>query len=206
MAKTPTQSNGPSASGLQWINYQAARMDLTAYPNPILCPMTINMVTKKVGSKEYFEFKMDRMTAQAVTSKKNDILESVPFAMKKEIKGALKDYDDYFDSNDKTDSAVDPGPLDIHSIRRPVFFIIYLKNANWVFSGPKQLTVYNDRPVRPLVRQISCFDGNKGILFERHYEENNPLKYDYHVTIYQSDGTKLTDIIIDPRDDEEVGS
>lgn len=180
-----------------WLDYQHDVMgrDETEYSRntPILCPLTIKMTSNAT-------FQMDRMTVPFVDSLKDNIFASLPLAKKAAVNDVLLDYIDFFGDQDQDNAAIPPGPLDMQKVKRPVIYLIYLENDNWVFSGHKQISAVNDDPHLPEIRQLSAFDGNSGILVYRTHPIKR-LKFDYYVTVYEEDG-KSTDIIIDPPDDD----
>ena len=168
---------------------------------PILCPVTVEMIVdKKKGSGEFFEFKMLRMTSGQLGKLEGKILNNVPFNKKEEIKEIIAHYRDEF-KDDGDESAVAASPLDFYQIKRSVIYLVYLNNDNWTFSGHKQFNCLNDDENNPTVRQITTFDGQRGLLVDKSKLVDHRLKYDFYVTVHQRDG-KATDIIIDPRDDD----
>ncbi len=180
-----------------WEDYQHDVMgrDESEYPSnkPILCPITIEMT-------ENSTFRMDRMNAMVVDSLKSDIFQSLPLPKQSPVNDVLLDYIDFFKDQDEDAAAIPPGPLDLHQVKRPVLYLIYLENENWVFSGHRQIAAVNDDPHLPETRQMSAFQGSNGILIHRDQPQKR-LKFDYFVTIYQEDGDGnllATDIIIDP--------
>ncbi len=176
------------------------QIQMPANPSiPILCPVKIGMRAPSRG--KFVEFKKSRYLANAKSKTLfNKAEASVPLFYRDEFNAIRESYFKFFEGQDSVNTTITGSILDFGS-KRPVMYMFYLEHENWSFTGHKQFQVGNDSPHNPTCRQVSCFDGMRGIIVENSCQVEHRLKYDLFVTIAQEDedrGQLTTDIIIDP--------
>jgi hypothetical protein len=201
MPKDPKNTPKPPKQH-EWLVYQALNQQRK---KPLLYPVEIAMKAENVGGAPHYVFEKKRMKKSKVVELTSQMLSNVPSAKAALLKDVIEHYTAYFKKDG--DEITPQSPLDFNGVEHEVIYVIYLTNQNWAYSGYKQFVCCNDDQYNPLVMQWGTFDCNKGVIVQRAALdcEEDVLKYDLHVTIYQ-DGHKETPIIIDPRDDEHGGS
>lgn len=171
---------------------------------PILLPISIGIEDGMI--------KRDRLKKDAIEMRRDALVEEFT-AHCDNIDGHLdgaytaKDFDsmlgDYITAfaADGSQGPRPPSPLDF-KINRPVWFLFYLPQDNWVFTDNIQYSVENDRDdFTRNFEKVCTLDNNNILVLANHCRSNPPgLKYNLHITISQQEGGKTlcTDIIIDP--------